>query len=191
MQSLYGDLGLSLVKEAKRSQVCNTLQPYRSDIIRDIQFESQYLQSGLTRSSTVKALAIQCLKRSKRCVLAYMQTNNSYQLQRLNRIKHQWWLEGGSSSSKLTCSTNISKHEEEFLKGYVNAVMSVKEEWLDIDLVGNMLPPKSVFCEIRVLDDCGVRMSEYGPVRLAQGTQHYVKVATVLDLIQRGSVIKL
>jgi GINS complex subunit 1 len=70
-------------------------------------------------------------------------------------------------------------------------VNGLKQEMLDIDLSGTLRPPKSVFCEIRVVEDCGVRMTEYGPVRLATGTQHYIKQSLVEDLIQSGSVQRI
>ena len=45
-----------------------------------------------------------------------------------------------------------------------------------------------MFIEIRVIQDCGQRMTEWGPIKLATGTQHYLKRSDVEDLIMSGKV---
>jgi GINS complex subunit 1 len=86
-QAFYGDMALKLVKEAKRTQSMDSLPAYRSDLVRDIQIESKYLESSLAKSPTLRHISLLCMKRSKRCVLAYQRA-------RLDLIVDKWWTEG-------------------------------------------------------------------------------------------------
>lgn len=180
-QGFYGDLALKLVKEAKRTQTTDALPAYRSDLIRDILIESKHLATGLSKNTATAAVSLICLRRSKRCVLAYQRS-------RMDAIINEWWRCGGTTASVLPASFHLSQLEHEFLRDYIKSISGLIQEYLDIDLASTTRPPKQLFVQIRVVCDCGVRMTEYGAVRLAKGTQHYIKRSQVEDLIQTGAV---
>jgi len=58
--------------------------------------------------------------------------------------------------------------------------------FLDLDLNSSLLPPKELFVEVRVLEDCGRIQTEYGTVNLVKNSQHYLRRTDVERLVQQG-----
>ncbi|KAI8905132.1 hypothetical protein EDD86DRAFT_212297 [Gorgonomyces haynaldii] len=160
--SFYGDHALKLVKEMHRTRDPPQIPPYRTDLVRETLVESNHLWTSANLKKTHSAqsmLGVLSVKRSKRCVLAY-------QRERLNRLIQTWWEHGASTTTVLPQSVHPSPLEDKFMKGYLQLVTDYKGKWLDIDLGAPLLPPRDVFAEIRVLKDCGERMTEYGPIQV-------------------------
>ena len=143
---------LKLVKEALRTRDSPSIPPYRDDLIKNTLSEITNL-SNLTLVKTGAAsqtIRETLLERNKRCVLAY-------QRERMDRYKKLLWLCGATSSSVLPVKSRqaASVYEQTFVKEYQDLVTTWKGLWLDIDVGASIVPPKNVFIEIRVLQDCG------------------------------------
>jgi GINS complex subunit 1 len=182
MQGFYGDKALKLVKECIRTSEPPIVPPYSQDEVRQIVAEIKTLCRSISpKERSASALLDLAIRRSKRCVLVYQRT-------RLDRIRDFWWDAGASTATVLNENVGTSQHETLFLKEYAKMVMQYKGNFMDIDLGQSLDPPRNIFVEIRVVLDCGQRMSDYGPIVLLVGTQHFIKRQIVEDLIQSGAV---
>jgi len=178
----YADKAFQLVQEAQRTKDLE-LPTYRSDLIRESLSELRSLKSG---KGTTRIINDSVINRTKRCILAYQRS-------RLDRITKMWYIkltrwDEGACTSTVINADGMSEKEIEFLNNYKAIVTKYKGEMLDIDLGLHLLPPKHLYVEIRVLQDCGERMTENGPVKLPLGTQHYLKRCDVEDLLYAGKV---
>ncbi|KAJ3344595.1 DNA replication protein psf1 [Kappamyces sp. JEL0680] len=126
---------LKLIHEAIRTRESPFIPPYRDDIVAN------------TAGAMIKQLYIE---RAKRCVLAY-------QRERINRYIDLFWECGATSSTVLPEKSRLaaSHAETALVKDYQELVTTWKGLWLDIDVGASIIPPKDVFIEIRVLQDCG------------------------------------
>lgn len=112
------------------------------------------------------------MRRNKRCLLAYHRV-------RTEKIEEAIWTgkdplecwnggtnqgngdaaEGGASGAG---SSNLSPEEEEYARAYGELLAAYKGKWTDIDLTGNLEPPRDLFVDVRVLKDAGEIQTEYG-----------------------------
>jgi GINS complex subunit 1 len=112
------------------------------------------------------------MRRNKRCLLAYHRV-------RTEKIEEAIWAgkdpleswssvpnqgngdtaEGGAGG---TGSSNLSPEEEEYARAYGELLAAYKGKWTDIDLTGNLEPPRDLFVDVRVLKDAGEIQTEYG-----------------------------
>jgi GINS complex subunit 1 len=143
---------LKLVKEAVRTRNIPNIPQYRQDLVKNTitEINSLYGQRNSKSNEQSKVLKQQYLKRCKRCVLAYLS-------HRIDRYKQLIWECGANTSSVLPESSQkaASPNESKFIEEYKDLVSSWKGEWLDIDIGASILPPKDIFIEVRVLEDCG------------------------------------
>ena len=49
-----------------------------------------------------------------------------------------------------------------------------------------MVPPKDLYIEVRVLEDCGEVLTETGTILLEKNTTHYVLRSDIEHLIRQG-----
>jgi GINS complex subunit 1 len=49
-------------------------------------------------------------------------------------------------------------------------------------------PPKELFVEVKVMEDCGEIMTENGPVQLSRGTTHFLRRSDIVHLIRQGKL---
>jgi GINS complex subunit 1 len=59
-------------------------------------------------------------------------------------------------------SSSLSPEEEEYVRQYGDLLAAYKGQWTDIDLTGNLEPPRDLFIDVRVLKDAGEIQTEYG-----------------------------
>jgi GINS complex subunit 1 len=197
---MYGDLGLRLIRDSKRTTSLPILPPPQSTLIRQIIQEinildassSNVLQSLPSLSSIQQdfpseacAILIHhlCMRRNRRCLLAYQRL-------RADKIDEMVW--NGNEIKGV-----LSPEEEEYVRGYGLLVAGLKGRWTDVELGGSLEPPRDLYVEVRVLKDAGEIQTEYGYVRcilsliirvitLTKNSQLYVRQADVERLIQQG-----
>ena len=193
--SYFGTTAISLVKEAIRSRESPGLPVYRDDLIRSILLEMKHLYKTLSDiDATSKTLDDagpldisasmhkMALHRNKRCVLAYQRS-------RIDCLVYMLWASGGASTASSLpeqVARYMSQHETEFMHTYRNLASDYRGQFLDIDIGAALIPPRDVFIEIRVVQDCGEILTENGPVKLSLGSQAFMKRCDVQDLLLSG-----
>ena len=119
-----------------------------------------------------------CMRRNKRCLLAYHRT-------RTDKLEEMCWngkdvleqqqqtmaVDPGNRAQNSTVATDIgnssslSPDEEEYVRQYGDLLAVYKGHWTDIDLTGSLEPPNDLFIDVRVLEEVGEIQTEYGYVR--------------------------
>ncbi len=116
-----------------------------------------------------------CMRRNKRCLLAYHRT-------RTDKLEEMVW--NGKDIADLAAqeqrgvsdsqngpvdlgngegnSSSLSPEEEEYVRQYSDLLAAYKGQWTDIDLTGSLEPPRDLFIDVRVLKDAGEIQTEYG-----------------------------
>ena len=145
------------------------------------------------------------MRRNKRCLLGYHRA-------RAERIEGWCW-EGRDAESLYqnhaqsengqglaqpaglgggdTNQSSLSPEEQEYFRQYTDLLSSYKGQWTDIDLTGNLEPPRDLFIDVRVLKDAGEIQTEYGTISLTKNSQFYVRHGDVERLIQQGFLMRL
>lgn len=129
------------------------------------------------------AMVVHCesIKRNKRLLLTYM-------TERVERIKYVRW------RSKLLpqkIKELLSPGELEFFEEYDQVLSRYMATCLGgsyFDLTLDVLPPKSPFLSIRVLQDQGEVMFSFGRLHLRKGTVHSIPADEAEPLIREGFV---
>ena len=123
------------------------------------------------------------LSRLFRCLLAYV----NY---RLHRIKDNYWENGGnvSEDSQMFMSAN----EKAFYLGYKKAIFDYEDSFpIDIDLYKDLEPPRYLFIQILVLEDCGELMTSNGDrLNLKKGVTLSVRRGDVEHLMLQNLVVQ-
>jgi len=162
---MYGDLGLRLIRDSKRTISLPALPPPQLSLIRQVlqeinvldQSASDILQAlpsltSIQQDYPSEACAILihhlCMRRNRRCLLAYQRL-------RADRLDEMMWANGDIKGM-------LSPEEEEYARGYALLVAGLKGRWTDIELGGSLEPPKDLYVEVRVLKDAGEIQTEYG-----------------------------
>ncbi|KAF8003669.1 hypothetical protein HF325_001117 [Metschnikowia pulcherrima] len=216
---MYGDLANKLIVEAKRTSNLTELPLYEhtlvkniiqetSDLHKDVEFlnEQQALQtemgSDARRINQCQLFVTHlCLRRNKRCMLAYEKL-------RASKIDEFLWLnvdpvlsdsgdtsqtaglgadeDRARSGTRKLAVENLSHHEQEYLKKYQDLLLTFKSAYADIDISGDFEPPRDIFIDVRVLKNGGEVQTEYGVFNLIKNSQFYVRKSDVDRLIQQG-----
>lgn len=113
---------------------------------------------------------------------------------------------GGATAS--TSRANLSPDEAAFFSSYAAFLLAAKAPWTDIDLAGDLAPPREVFVDVRVTanlpelpgsqpDERGRKRrglqveTEYGSIRLTPNSQFFVRLGDVERLIAMGYLQRL
>lgn len=217
---MYGDLGYKLAQHAKRTQALAHLPPYQTELVREITREVRDLDKDVasilapyegsfnpsTEPATACALLINhiCMRRNKRCLLAYHRVRSD-KLEEMcwsgeDVLEHVQQSRDGprqddfgkaGTSSKIGDTSSLSPEEEEYVRQYSDMLAAYKGQWTDIDLTGNLEPPRDLFIDVRVLKDAGEIQTEYGAINLTKNSQFFVRQGDVERLISQGYLQKL
>lgn len=179
-----------------------------SDLHKDVEFlneqqaSQQDMENEARRINQCQLFVTHlCLRRNKRCMLAYQKL-------RAGKIDEFSWLNIDpvlNESGQLTNSTsmdtdnartkggtrklaieNLSHYEQEYMKKYQNLLLDFKSGFADIDISGDLEPPRDIFIDVRVLKNGGEVQTEYGVFNLIKNSQFYVRKSDVDRLIQQG-----
>jgi GINS complex subunit 1 len=162
---MYGDQGLRLIRDSKRTLSLPVLPPPQSTLVRQILQEINFLDAAATNilqslpslssiqqdfPSEACAILIHhlCMRRNRRCLLAYERL-------RADRIDEMVW--SGNEVKGI-----LSPEEKEYARGYGLLVAGLKGRWTDVELGGSLEPPRDLYVEVRVLKDAGEIQTEYG-----------------------------
>lgn len=190
---MYGDTAAKLIQDSRRTLNLEGLPLYSSELVRSVTREirdlhrdaeeilesygTDFLASQDRKTSCALFVLHLCMRRNKRCLLAYQRL-------RADRIVQMVWNE--TIDQDTTTYGNLSPHEQDYLHKYSDLLVDYKGEWTDIDLTGSTQPPKDLFIDVRVLKDAGEIQTEYGVFNLTKDSQFYVRHADVQRLIQQG-----
>ncbi|RDW94340.1 hypothetical protein BP5796_00103 [Coleophoma crateriformis] len=142
-----------------------------------------------------------CMRRNKRCLLAYHRT-------RTDKLEEMVWngkdvVDIAAQQSRGSENTgeelgngegntsSLSPEEEEYVRQYSDLLAAYKGQWTDIDLTGSLEPPRDLFIDVRVLKNAGEIQTEYGTINLTKNSQFYVRQGDVERLISQGYLQKL
>lgn len=166
------------MQDAKRIRNLENLPAYKTETVRAVTREVRDLDRDVTQilqsmngsfdpssdPATATNLLVNhlCMRRNKRCLLAYHRT-------RTDKLEEMVWKgsdvematsnnvgEGGEEGSSL------SPEEEEYVRQFGDLLAAYKGRWTDVDLTGSLEPPRDLFIDVRVLKDAGEIQTEYG-----------------------------
>ncbi|KAK9765187.1 DNA replication protein psf1 [Basidiobolus ranarum] len=187
---MYGEEAYKLAKEAKRAN--ERLPPYNEELVRNVCREIRILFDDLQRAMQDKEYRTQAdngrrcaaliqhtsLRRNKRCLLAYHK-------QRLERVKEIAWAIGEVPEE---IQDNLSSNEIEAFKEYKHILEEYDQQFLPINLMSDLKPPKDLYIEVRVLKDCGEIQTDNGTIKLEKNSQHFIKRTDVERFITQGYI---
>ncbi|KAL3427806.1 DNA replication complex gins protein psf1 [Phlyctema vagabunda] len=219
---MYGELGNKLVQHAKRTQRLEHLPPYQTEMVRAVarevrdlnkdaenilqSFQGSFNPTADPATSCTLLVDHLCMRRNKRCLLAYHRT-------RTDKLEEMVWngkdvadmmaavpqQQRGSESQNSHGdlgngegnTSSLSPEEEEYVRQYSDLLAAYKGQWTDVDLTGSLEPPRDLFIDVRVLKDAGEIQTEYGTINLTKNSQFYVRQGDVERLIAQGYLQKL
>jgi len=183
---MYGDHAAKLANEAKRSQNLESLALFQDELVRSIVKETKDLerqreildeiQSDDRAEKAQVFVTHLCMRRNKRCLLAYERL-------RVEKLDQLAW---ENAEPELT-----NHNEIEYFKNYSDLLIDYKSAFPEVDLSGSLDPPKDVFIDVRVIKDAGEIQTEYGVFNLTKDSQFFVRKADVERLIQQGYLQKI
>lgn len=187
---MFGEKVLELLRELKRTRE-GKLPPYNEDAVRQIleEMTSLFEQNQLEVRATTDGeeglfagiqLRHACLERNQRCLLAYVHN-------RMSRIKDYRWEVG--SVLPVDFKLNLCDQELQWFNRYNRSLASYMRSLggAGFDLTQYTKPPKSLYIEVRSLEDYGDFETEDGVVvQLTKNSQHYLLRSQCEHLIRQG-----
>jgi GINS complex subunit 1 len=139
-------------------------------------FGSSFNPSSDPATATQLVVDHICMRRNKRCLLAYhrVRTDKLEEMvwrgvdavERSQEIEGNGNAGGGPSMEGEGTGSALSPEEEEFARQYAELLAAYKGKWTDVDLTGSLEPPRDLFIDVRVLKDAGEIQTEYGYVNI-------------------------
>ena len=176
-----------LLKELKRSKD-GTLPAYNEDGVRQVleemkglfdenQKEVRLVTSGEQGLFSGIQLRHACLERNQRCLLAYIYS-------RMSRIRDYRWQLGGILPEEM--KLNLCEQELLWFNNYNKLLAGYMRE-CGLDLTEHSHPPKSLYIEVRCLEDYGEFVTEDGAtLQLTKSSQHHLLKSQCEHLIRQG-----
>ena len=179
---MLGEKALELVKECARSQ--DMLGPYNEDKVRSVLQEIHDLHEANReevakedRSTSAIMLRHAALERDKRCLLAYLN-------HRAEKIREMRWQFGAMLPPDV--KANLCEPEQKFF-GQYNRNLADYMRSVGVDLMTDQTAPKSLYVEVRCVEDYGELETEDGAIiLLKKNTQHFLPRAECEQLIRQG-----
>lgn len=188
---MFGEKVLELLRELKRSRE-GTLPPYHEDVIRQIleEMRSLFEQNQLEVRATTDGeqglfsgiqLRHACLERNQRCLLSYVYN-------RMTKIRDYRWEVGSVLPPDFKLC--LCEQEVQWFNRYNRSLATYMRKIggsRGLDLTQHMQPPKSLYIEVRCLEDYGEFETEDGVViQLKLNSQHYLLRSQCEHLIKQG-----
>ncbi|XP_059093819.1 DNA replication complex GINS protein PSF1-like [Tigriopus californicus] len=183
---MLGLKAVDLIREAARSQ--GQLQPFNEDKVRQVLEEMRSLfqqnkKEVEERHSISPAIHLRHsgLERNKRCLLAYIND-------RAEKIRELRWQFGAVLPPEV--KSNLCEPEQQFFQKYnrelANYMRSIGDG-VGLDLMADLQPPKTLFIEVRCVQDYGELETEEGEIiLLKKNTQHFLPRSLCEPLIRQG-----
>ncbi len=78
-----------------------------------------------------------------------------------------------------------------FFGAYDRCLGNYMRSFPELDLTTDLHPPKDLFIEVRVLQDCGEIMTDNGAVTLEKNSTHFLRRTDVEPFIRQGMLAQL
>jgi len=189
---MFGEKAFELIKEIKRAP-SGQVPAYNEDLIRQVFDEMKTLfeenqrevaathggEQGLFSGVQLRHAS---LERDKRCVLAYVYN-------RMMRLKELRWDIG--SVLPVNVKLNLCENEVRWYTDYNRSLAKYMTSvgGVGIDLTQNVVPPRSLYIEVRCTTDYGEFETEDGTVvLLKKNSQHFLPTSQCEHLVRQGIV---
>lgn len=190
---MFGEKALELIRDLHRNKE-GALPGYNEDLIRQVLGEIHVLYDSNQKDAATLANADSDqskmasvkmrhagLERNKRCLLTYLYN-------RLHRIKEMRWEFGSILPPEIRA--NLSEKEIQWFITYnrslANYMRSIGGSG-GLDLTQDIMPPKSLYIEVRCIEDYGEFELEDGTIlSLRKNTQHFLPRSQCEHLIRQG-----
>ena len=177
------------------------LSPYNEDNVRftfeecrtlfaQNQVDVQPVLGGDNSNLPTIQLRHAALQRNKRCLLTYVYTRMNwiaslrFELATVVAPKH---IKSCMSDLEVIWFQKYSKTLANYMKALSQATQSGSSDIYGIDLTQYTRPPKSLYINVRCLNDYGeFELSDGHSISLIKNSQHYVLASDVQDLIKQG-----
>lgn len=185
--TMIGEKGMELIKETARNRDGN-MGPFNEDKVRLVLEEMGSLfesnQRELENShafSPAVHMRHAAIERNKRCLLAYI-------AHRADRVQDMRWNFGAVLPPAV--KAELCEPEVTFFNRYgrdlANYMRSVGDG-AGLDLMSDLHPPKSLYVEVRCVQDYGELETDSGDVIvLKKNTQHFLPRSLCEPLIRQG-----
>lgn len=181
-----GEKSLELIRESVRAR--DMLGPFNEEKVRLVLEEIKVLMEDNSRdtasdnpSRPAIMLRHNALERNKRCLLAYIND-------RAKKINEMRWQFGPVLPSEIRsqmCETELA-YFNQYNKDLAMYMRSVGDG-SGIDLTIDQAPPKSLYIEVKCLQDYGEMETEEGNIiLLRKNTQHFLPRTQCEPLIRQG-----
>jgi len=187
---MFANRAFDLIKELERSaSTGGSLPPFDENGLRQIFDEMQELfeqnqrevsMSVAGNSGVIPGLHIRhaALERNKQCVLSYLYN-------RLVRIRDMRWTQGSVLPENVRLNT--SEQEQQFFKNYNKILANYMRSIGDgLDLTENMIPPKLLMIQVRVLQDWELETDFGEPLYLRKDSLHFLTRTQCEPLVRQG-----
>ena len=179
---MYCENSKNLIRELKTSK---WLPPYNQTLISEIASETQQLSADISSiiRDQEKSLACMtlssCANRNKRAVLLYLN-------HRLSKVEKLKWETGGTIPPHF--NNQLSSYEQEYYRQYSALIqLYSRKVCKNLDLTADLHPPKDLFVEVRVNENCGeIVLPESGSVSLEKNTMHLLRRTEASQLVRQG-----
>lgn len=185
---MLAEKALELVRESERSR--DALGPFNEDSMRQVLEEMRALfesnQREVERTRTISsAIHVRhaALERNKRCLLSYIHG-------RASKIRDMRWQFGAVLPPEI--KSNLCEPEVAFFVKYNRDLATYMRSIGDgaaggVDLMTDQHPPKSLYVEVRCVQDYGELETDDGEVVvLKKNTQHFLPRSQCEQLIRQG-----
>ena len=122
----------------------------------------------------------------KQCLIRDYRYLSSYIHHRLRKLRQLRWDCGPVLPERYRDDT-ISNREKDYFIRY-NSILTDYQDNVGLDLTSDIIPPKDLFIQVRVLENCGKIMTENGTVSLDKGSLHFLRRADVESFVREGKV---
>jgi len=182
----FGEKSLELIRESVRAR--DMLGPFNEEKVRLVLEEIKVLMEDNSRDTSSDnpsrpaiMLRHNALERNKRCLLAYIND-------RAKKINEMRWQFGPVLPSEIRsqmCETELA-YFNQYNKDLATYMRSVGDG-SGIDLTIDQAPPKSLYIEVKCLQDYGEMETEEGNIiMLRKNTQHFLPRTQCEPLIRQG-----
>ncbi|KAK0089495.1 hypothetical protein PV325_007058 [Microctonus aethiopoides] len=188
-------LGRNALKLVNELALSDDIKPFNENLVRQVIDEMQALyEANLNdvnttvsdiENSTSRFMSVQlrhaALNRNKRCLLAYVYN-------RMRRLRQARWEFGSILPTEI--SVNMLSLESQWYQAYNKSLATYMRSIGDnqgLNLTMDMMPPKSLYIEVRCLVDYGKFELDDGQViSLKKNTHHLLPRAQCEPLIRQG-----
>ena len=203
------DLVRSILQEIRTldADVNSLLAPYAHSSGGSQEIKSSFNPADDPATACALLVDHLSMRRDKRCLMAFHRV-------RVSRVEEAIWrgedptLPSTSSGGPATpgaaadpvtdddgeSGNNLTPEETLHAQSYSTLLTSLKnrdELYSTVDLTGSLEPPTDLFIDVRCVREGGEVATEYGSIRLSEGSQFWVRRGDVEGLIRGGWLVRV